>query len=72
MSQSRGINRFDSRQPFGSYARLTGAVQESAGQRVGSGNRKQGNAWPKGAFSEAAVPGAQKGERLSCQANLWP
>jgi transposase len=58
------IDRFDSRQQFCSYARLCGAVQESAGQRVGSGNRKQGNAWLKWAFSEAAVLGAQKDERL--------
>jgi transposase len=58
------IDRFATRQPFGSYARLCGAVQESAGQRVGLGNRKAGNAWLKWAFSEAAVLAAQKDERI--------
>jgi hypothetical protein len=47
-----------------SYARLWGAVQESAGKRVGAGNRKAGNAWLKWAFSEAAVLSAQKDERI--------
>jgi transposase len=58
------IARFDTRQQFCSYARLCGAVQESAGQRVGIGNRKAGNAWLKWAFSEAAVLSAQKDERM--------
>jgi transposase len=58
------IERFDTRQQFCSYARLCGAVQESAGQRVGVGNRKAGNAWLKWAFSEAAVLSAQKDERI--------
>jgi transposase len=58
------IDRFDTRQQFCSYARLCGAVQESAGQRVGVGNRKAGNAWLKWAFSEAAVLSAQKDERI--------
>jgi transposase len=58
------INRFDSRQQFCSYARLCGAAQESAGKKVGTGNRKQGNAWLKWAFSEAAVLSAQKSERI--------
>jgi transposase len=58
------IDRFDTRQPFCSYARLCGAVQASAGQRVGTGNRKAGNAWLKGACSEAAVLSAQKDEHL--------
>ena len=57
-------DRFDTRQRFRSYARLCGAVQESAGKRVGVGNRKAGNAWLKWAFSEAAVLGAQKDERI--------
>src|SRR5262245_38490166 len=39
------IERFDSRQQFCSYARLCGAVQESAGQPTGVGNRRAGNAW---------------------------
>src|SRR6185295_9730777 len=52
------------RQHFCSYARLCGAVQESAGQRTGAGNRKAGNAWLKWAFSEAAVLSAQKDERI--------
>lgn len=58
------INRFATRQQFCSYARLCGAVQESAGHRVGVGNRKAGNAWLKWAFSEAAVLAAQKSERI--------
>ncbi len=58
------IGRFDTRQQFCSYARLCGAVQESAGQRTGAGNRKAGNAWLKWAFSEAAVLSAQKDERV--------
>jgi transposase len=58
------IERFDTRQQFCSYARLCGAVQESAGKRVGVGCRKAGNAWLKWAFSEAAVLGAQKDERI--------
>jgi len=58
------VGRFDTRQQFCSYARLCGAVQESAGQRTGAGNRKAGNAWLKWAFSEAAVLSAQKDERV--------
>jgi transposase len=58
------IERFDTRQQFCSYARLCGAVQESAGKRVGAGNRRAGNAWLKWAFSEAAVLSAQKDERI--------
>jgi transposase len=58
------IDRFDTRQQFCSYARLCGAVQESAGRRVGRGNRRAGNAWLKWAFSEAAVLAAQKDERI--------
>src|SRR5262249_33813925 len=57
-------DRFATRQPFCSYARLCGAVQGSAGQRVGPGNARAGNAWLKWAFSEAAVLSAQKDERL--------
>jgi transposase len=58
------VGRFESRQQFCSYARLCGAVQESAGKRAGAGNRKAGNAWLKWAFSEAAVLSAQKDERI--------
>jgi transposase len=58
------IDRFESRQQFCSYARLIGAVQESAGKRVGTGKSKAGNAWLKWAFSEAAVLSAQKDERI--------
>jgi transposase len=58
------IARFETRQQFCSYARLCGAVQESAGKRTGAGNRKAGNAWLKWAFSEAAVLGARKDERI--------
>jgi transposase len=58
------IERFQRRPQYCSYARLCGAVQESAGQRVGTGNRTAGNAWRKWAFSEAAVRSAQKDERI--------
>ena len=58
------IERFDTRQQFCSYARLCGARQESAGRTVGVGNAKQGNAWLKWAFAEAAVLSAQKDERI--------
>jgi transposase len=58
------IHRFERRQQFCSYARLCGAVQESAGKRVGVGNRKAGNAWLKWAFAEAAVRSAPKDERI--------
>ena len=58
------IVRFDTRQQLCSYARLCGAVQESARKRTGAGNRQAGNAWLKWAFSEAAVLGAQKDERI--------
>src|SRR5262245_6973289 len=37
------IDRFETRQQFCSYARLCGAVQESAGRRTGVGNRQAGN-----------------------------
>jgi len=58
------IERFDTRQQFCSYARLCGAVQTSDNKRTGQGNKKAGNAWLKGAFSEAAVLSAQKDERI--------
>ena len=58
------VERFDSRQQFCSYARLITPPQESAGKSVGMGCRKQGNAWLKWAFSEAAVLGAQKDARI--------
>jgi transposase len=58
------IDRFDSRQQFCSYARLIAPPLESGGKKVGVGCRKQGNAWLKWAFSEAAVLSAQKDERI--------
>jgi transposase len=58
------VTRFDTRQQFCSYARLLTPPQESAGKKVGVGNRKAGNAWLKWAFSEAAVLSAQKDERI--------
>jgi transposase len=58
------VERFSSRQQFCSYARLIAPPQESAGKKVGVGCRKQGNAWLKWAFSEAAVLCAQKDERI--------
>ena len=63
------IERFDTRQQFCSYARLCGAVQSSDNKRCGTGNAKAGNAWLKWAFSEAAVLGAQKDERLGAYLN---
>src|SRR5262249_51014387 len=57
------LGRFQTRQQFCSYARLCGAVQESAGQRTGAGNRKAGNAWLKWAFSDAALRSARRDER---------
>jgi transposase len=47
-------SRFDSVGQFLSYARLVRCVHESAGKRVGSGNRKIGNAHLKWAMAEAA------------------
>jgi transposase len=65
------VGRFDSRQQFCSYARLITPKQESAGKVVGVGNARAGNAWLKWAFSEAAVLGAQKDEKLKrCLAKL--
>ncbi|OWK37814.1 IS110 family transposase [Fimbriiglobus ruber] len=65
------VTRFDSRQPFCSYARLITPKQESGGKIVGVGNAKAGNAWLKWAFSEAAVLSAQKDERMKkCLAKL--
>jgi transposase len=58
------IDRFDTRQPFCSYARLCGAVPTSDNKRTGAGNKKAGNAWLKWAFSEAAVLSAHKDERI--------
>ena len=58
------VGRFETRQQFCSYARLCGAVQESAQKRTGQGNKKAGNAWLKWAFSEAAVLAAQKDEHI--------
>jgi transposase len=63
--ESDPLDRFDTRQPFCSYARLGGAVQESAGKRAGTGNRQAGNAWLKWAFREAAVLDAPKDEGLA-------
>jgi transposase len=58
------VDRCDTRQQFCSYARLIAPPLESAGKKVGVGCRKQGNAWLKWAFSEAAVLAAQKDERI--------
>jgi transposase len=63
------IERFDTRQQFCSYARLCGAVQSSDNKRCGQGNSRAGNAWLKWAFSEAAVLGAQKDERIGALLN---
>src|SRR5262249_7574339 len=63
------LERFDTRQQFGPYSRLCGAVPSSANKRVGQGNAKAGKAWLKGAFAEAAALSAQKDERLSALRN---
>ena len=49
------IHRFDRVQEFTSYARLVQCAHESAGKKLGTGGRKQGNVHLKWAFSEAAV-----------------
>ena len=49
------IHRFDNAGQFLSYARLVTPAKESAGKRVGSSNRKMGNAHLKWAFREAAA-----------------
>ena len=65
------VARFDTRQPFCSYARLVTPKQESAGKVVGVGNPRSGNAWLKWAFPAAAVLSAQKDEQLErCPATL--
>jgi transposase len=47
--------RFPRGQDFVSYCRLVQGAQESAGKRYGISGAKSGNAYLKGAFSEAAV-----------------
>jgi transposase len=49
------IQRFPSVQDFASYCRLGKCAKESAGKRYGTAGAKIGNAYLKGAFSEAAV-----------------
>jgi transposase len=49
------INRFPRVQEFVSYGRLVKCAKESAGKRYGASGTKIGNAYLKGAFSEAAV-----------------
>ena len=49
------IRRFDDAGQFLSYARLVRPAKESAGKRVGTSNRKMGNAHLKWAFREAAA-----------------
>jgi len=58
------IDRFDTRQQFCSYARLCGAVQESAGQRTRRRQPQGRQRLAEVAFSEAAVLSAQKDERI--------
>lgn len=65
------LDRFDTRQPFCSYARRCGAGQESAGQRVGVGHRQAGNAWRTWAFSEAAGLSAQKESASAHSSSGW-
>jgi transposase len=49
------IARFPRVQDFVSYGRLVKCAKESAGKRYGTSGTKIGNAYLKGAFSEAAV-----------------
>jgi transposase len=49
------LARFPRVQDFVSYCRLIKCAKESAGQRYGTSGAKIGNAYLKGAFSEAAV-----------------
>jgi transposase len=49
------IQRFPRVQDFVSYCRLVKCAKESAGKRYGTSGTKIGNAYLKGAFSEAAV-----------------
>jgi transposase len=48
------IRRFPRVQEFVSYCRLVKCAKESAGKRYGTSGKKIGNAYLKGAFSEAA------------------
>ena len=56
-------SRFDTVGQFLSYARLVRCVHESAGKKVGSGNRKIGNAHLKWGLAEAACLFARFSER---------
>jgi Transposase and inactivated derivatives len=49
------IHRFPRVQDFVSYCRLVKCAKESAGKKYGPSGKKIGNAYLKGAFSEAAV-----------------
>jgi transposase len=49
------IRRFPRVQEFASYCRVVKCAKESAGKRYGASGTKIGNAYLKGAFSEAAV-----------------
>jgi transposase len=49
------ITRFPRVQDGVSYCRLVKCAKESAGKRYGTAGAKIGNAYLKGAFSEAAV-----------------
>jgi transposase len=58
------VGRFATRQQFASYARLVCPPRESAGKAYAPSGRKQGNAYLKWAFSEAAVHAAQYDDRI--------
>jgi len=62
--EADGIARFATRQQFAAYGRRVAPRQESAGKRYGAAGRKQGNAYRKGAFSEAAVSAARHSPRI--------
>jgi transposase len=55
--------RFDSAGQFLSYARLVRCSHESAGKKLGSGNKKIGNAHLRWAFAEAACLFLRQSER---------
>jgi transposase len=57
------VQRFDSAGQFLSYARLVRCLHESAGQQLGSGGQKIGNAHLRWAFAEAACLFLRASER---------
>jgi hypothetical protein len=59
------ISRFPSVRDFASYCRLVKCERSSAGESLGTGGKKIGNAYLKWAFSEAAVLFIAKSEQAA-------